>query len=134
MVEALKKKGVNAVPSFTVLPQLSSLNAQTFARFLDASPKLAVLFAQATTVNQEHTNSNQEENSLFNNLLGGGEWETTFIARIESALYVHGQIDAVWWNRVNLEVQEKKAKNVAERYIRNEIKAMQQGGAINRLK
>jgi hypothetical protein len=71
---------------------------------------------------------------LFNNLLGGGEWETTFIARIESALYVHGQIDAVWWNRVNLEVQEKKAKNVAERYIRNEIKAMQQGGAINRLK
>jgi hypothetical protein len=76
---------------------------------------------------------------LFNNLLGGGEWETTFIARIESALYVHGQIDAVWWNRVNLEVQEKKAqakkvKDVAERYIRNEIKAMQQGGAISRLK
>jgi hypothetical protein len=71
---------------------------------------------------------------LFNNLLGGGEWETTFIARIESALYVHGQIDAVWWNRVNLEVQEKKAKDVVERYIRNEIKAMQQGGAISRLK
>ncbi|MFT6058828.1 MAG: hypothetical protein ACJAU9_000546 [Lentimonas sp.] len=76
---------------------------------------------------------------MFNNLLGGGEWETTFIARIESALYVHGQIDAVWWNRVNLEVQEKKAqakkvKDVAERYIRNEIKAMQQGGAISRLK
>jgi hypothetical protein len=47
---------------------------------------------------------------LFNNLLGGGEWETTFIARIESALYVHGQIDAVWWNRVNLEAQEKKAQ------------------------
>jgi hypothetical protein len=73
-------------------------------------PKLAVLFAQATTVNQEQTNSNQEENSLFNNLLGGGEWETTFTARIESALYVHGQIDAVWWNRVNLEVQAKKAQ------------------------
>jgi hypothetical protein len=71
---------------------------------------------------------------LFNNLLGGGEWETTFIARIESALYVHGQIDAVWWNRVNLEAQEKKAKDVVERYTRNEIKAMQQGGAINRLK
>jgi hypothetical protein len=79
---------------------------------------------------------------LSNNLLGGGEWETTFIARIESALYVHGQIDAVWWNRVNLEVQEKKekkakkVKDVAEHYIyiRNEIKAMQQGGAINRLK
>jgi hypothetical protein len=35
------------------------LNAQTFARFLDASPKLAVLFAQATTVNQEQTNSNK---------------------------------------------------------------------------
>ena len=134
MVDALKKQGVNAVPSFSVLPQLSSLNAQTFARFLDASPKLAVLFAQATTVNKEQTNSNQQENSLFADLLGGGEWDTTFIARMESALYVHGQIDAVWWNRVSLEAQEKKVKDVAERYIRNEIKAMQQGGAIERLK
>ncbi len=71
---------------------------------------------------------------MFNNLLGGGEWDTTFIARMESALYVHGQIDAVWWDRVNLEAQKKKAKDVAERYIRNEIKAMQQGGAISGLK
>ena len=53
---------------------------------------------------------------------------------MESALYVHGQIDAVWWDRVNLEAQKKKAKDVAERYIRNEIKAMQQGGAISGLK
>lgn len=134
MVDALKKQGVNAVPSFSVLPQLSSLNALTFARFLDASPKLAVLFAQATTVNKEQTNSNQEEDSLFADLLGGGEWDTTFIARMESALYVHGQIDAVWWNRVSLEAQENKVKHVAERYIRNEIKAMQQGGALERLK
>ncbi len=134
MVDALKKQGVNAVPSFSVLPQLSSLNALTFARFLDASPKLAVLFAQATTVNKEQTNSNQEEDSLFADLLGGGEWDATFIARMESALYVHGQIDAVWWNRVSLEAQENKVKHVAERYIRNEIKAMQQGGALERLK
>ena len=86
MVDALKKQGVNAVPSFSVLPQLSSLNAQTFARFLDASPKLAVHFAQATTVNQGQTNLNQEEDSLFVDLLGGGDWDTTFIARMESAL------------------------------------------------
>ena len=134
MVVALEKQGVIAVPSFSVFPQLSSLNAQTFARFLDASPKLAVLFAQATSVNKEQTNSNQEEDSLFADLLGGGEWDTTFIARMESALYVHGEINAVWWNRVSLEAQEKKVKDVAERYIRNEIKAMQQGGAIERLK
>jgi hypothetical protein len=57
-----------------------------FARFLDASPKLAVHFAQATTVNQGQTNSNQEEDSLFVDLLGGGDWDTTFIARMESAL------------------------------------------------
>jgi hypothetical protein len=30
MVDALKKQGVDAVPSFSVLPQLSPLNAQTF--------------------------------------------------------------------------------------------------------
>jgi len=134
MVDALKKQGVVAVPSFSVFPQLTSLNAQTFARFLDASPKLAVLFAQATSVNKEQINLNQEEDSWFADLLGGGEWDTTFNARMESALYVHGEINAVWWNRVSLEAQEKKVKDVAERYIRNEIKAMQQGGAIERLK
>lgn len=46
---------------------------------------------------------------------------------------MHGEIDAVWWNRVSFEAQEEKNKNVAARYIRNEIKAMQQGGAIERL-
>ncbi len=53
---------------------------------------------------------------------------------MESALYVNGKADAVWWNRVRLEAKEKKVKNVADRYVRNEIKAMKQGGAISRLR
>ena len=134
MAEGLKAEGINAVPSYTVMPQLSSLNAETFARFLDASPQLAVLFAQATTVQKEQTNSNKEESSLFENLLGNAQWDTTFIARMESALYVHGRIDAVWWNRTRLEAKEKKVKEVADRFVSSEIKAMKQGGAINRLK
>ncbi len=134
MAEKLKEEGINAVPSYAVLPQLSSLNAQTFARFLDASPNLAVLFAQATTVSKEQTNSNTDESSLFANMLGGGQWDTTFIAGIENALYVHGRTDAVWWNRTRLEAKEKKIKDVADRFVGNEIKAMKQGGAIKRLK
>lgn len=134
MADQLKEEGINAVPSFTVMPQVASLNAETFSKFLAASPTLAVYFAQAVTVNKEQSNSNKEESSLFANLLGGEQWDTTFVASMESALYVHGQTDAVWWNRVRLVAEEKKVENVAECYVANEIKSMKQGGAITRLK
>ncbi|MFQ3225757.1 MAG: hypothetical protein ACI8Z5_002021 [Lentimonas sp.] len=135
IVEELKQEGIDAVPSFTVMPQVSLLNAGTFARFLAADPTLAVLFAQATNVQKEQTNSTKtEEPNAFSNLFGGGEWDTTFVATMESALYVQGQTNAVWWNRVRLEAEEEKVQEIAERYVRNEIKAMKQGGAINRLK
>ncbi|WP_162029611.1 MULTISPECIES: hypothetical protein [unclassified Lentimonas] len=134
MVEELKKEGINAVPSFTVMPKLASLNAATFTKFLDADPTLAVLFAQAKNVQKEQTSSTAEEPNVFSGLFGGGEWDTTFVATMETALYVNGQTDAVWWNRVRLEAQETKVKEVVERYVRNTIKAMKQGGAVSRLK
>lgn len=134
MADELKKAGINAVPSFTVMPQVASLNSETFSKFLAASPTLAVYFAQAVAVNKEQSNSNKEKSSLFANLLGGEEWETTFVASMESALYVHGQTDAVWWNRVRLVAEEKKIENVAARYVTNEIKSMKRGGAITRLR
>ncbi len=134
MVEALKKEGIAAVPSFTVMPKVTSLDAETFTKFLDADPTLAVLFAQATSVQKEQTSSKPEDPNVFSNLFGKGEWDTTFVAIMESALYVHGQTDAVWWNRVRLEAKEKKIDEVAGQFVRNEIKSMKQGGAISRLK
>lgn len=134
LAAALQKEGINAVPSFTVLPEVSSLNGEIFTKFLSGGPTLAVYFAQAKNVSKQQTNDNKDGDSLFSNLLGGGEWDTTFSAMMESALYVNGKADAVWWNRVRLEAKEKKVKNVADRYVRNEIKAMKQGGAISRLR
>jgi hypothetical protein len=134
MTAALKKEGVNAVASYTVLPATSALNAEVFSKFLATSPTLAVFFAQAKVVSKEQTNSNQKDSSLFANLLGEGQWDTKFTAMMESGLYVHGQTDAVWWNRIRLEADEAKVTEVAERYVRHEIKAMKQGGAISRLR
>jgi hypothetical protein len=134
LAAALKKEGINAVPSFSVLPNISSLNAETFTQFLSGGPTLAVYFAQAKNVRKQQTNNNEDGDSLFSNLLGGGEWDTTFTAMMESALYVNGQTNAVWWNRVRLEAKEKKVQEVVEQYVRNEIKAMTQGGAISRLR
>ncbi len=134
LVEGLKEQGINAVASFTVMPQVASLNAETFTKFLDADPTLAVLFTQATSVQKEQTNSNPEGPNVFSELFGGGQWDTTFVAIMESALYVHGQTDAVWWNRVRLEAKETKVERIAEQFVRNEIKSMKQDGAIGRLK
>ena len=135
MTAELKKEGIKAVPSFSVMPKVTSLNAATFSKFLSTNSTLAVYFAQATSVVKEESNSNKEaESSLFSDLLGGAQWDTTFVANMESALYVHGQTSAVWWNRVRLEAEEKKVTGLADRYIGNEIKAMKQGGAISRLK
>jgi hypothetical protein len=134
MTAALKKEGVNAVASYTVLPSASALNAEVFSKFLAASPKLAVFFAQAKVVSKEETNSEQHDRSIFADLFGEGQWDTKFTAMMESGLYVNGQTDAVWWNRIRLEADDAKVTEVVERYVRNEIKAMKQGGAISRLR
>lgn len=134
LVAGLRKEGVNAVASFTVMPRVTSLNAETFTRFLEADPSLAVLFTQATSVQKEQTNSNPDGSNVFSGLLGGGQWDTTFIAIMESALYIQGQTTAVWWNRVRLEAKETKVDQVAEQFVRNAIKSMQRDGAISRLK
>jgi hypothetical protein len=134
MAAALKKEGVRAVPSFSVLPQQSSLNSQVFSQFLAASPALVVYFAQATAVSKELANSNREDSNMFAELFGGGEWDTTLVARVESALYVHGQTNAVWWNRISLDAKEELAEDVADRFVSNEIAAMKLRGAIQRLR
>jgi hypothetical protein len=134
MTAALKKEGIDAVSSYTVLPATSALNAEVFSKFLATSPKLAVFFAQAKVVSKEQTNSGQQESSVFSNLFGEGQWDTKFIAMMESGLYVKGKTDAVWWNRVRLEADDAKVTEVAERYVRNEIKAMKLGGALSRLR
>ena len=134
LAAAIKEEGINAVPSFSVLPNVASLNAETLTKFLSGDPTLAVYFAQAKNVSKQQANRNEGESSLFSDLFGGGEWDTTFTAMMESALYVHGQTDAVWWNRVRLEAKDQKVQEVVERYVRNEIKAMKQGGAISRLR
>jgi len=134
MAEQLKKEGVNAIPSFTVMPSVTALNGETFSRFLEAGPSLAVLFVQAKDVQKQQTSSKTEEPNAFSSLFGGGEWDTTFVAMMETALYVHGQSAAVWWNRVRMEASEKKVDDVVERYVLNTVKAMKQGGAISRLK
>lgn len=134
LAAAIQEQGINAVPSFSVLPNVSSLNAETLTKFLSGDPTLAVYFAQEKNVSKQQSNRNEGESSRFSDLFGGGEWDTTFTAMMESALYVHGKTDAVWWNRVRLEAKDQKVQEVVERYVRNEIKAMQQGGAISRLK
>lgn len=134
LVAELKKEGINAVPSYSVYPNVNTLNSETFTKFLSADPTLAVFFAQAKNVSKQQSNQQAEGDSLFSNLLRGGEWDTTFTARIESALYVHGQTDAVWWDRVRLEAEEQKVLDVVQKYAGNIIVAMKQSGTISRLK
>ena len=134
MADELDKQGINAVQSYTVMPRVASLNAATFTKFLSADPTLAVLFVQAKSVQKEQTSSNAEEPNVFTNLFGGGEWDTTFVAMMESALYVNGQTDAVWWSRVRLEAKDTKVQEVAEQFVQDSMKVMKQSGAISRLK
>lgn len=134
MVDRLNREGINAVPSFSVMPSIASLNAETFTKFLAADPTLAVLFSQASSVQKEQSSSAPEDSNVLSDLFGGGEWKTTFVANVETALYVNGQTTAVWWNRVRLEAEEKDVEDVAERYVRNTIAAMKEGGVISRLK
>jgi hypothetical protein len=131
---ALKKEGIRAVPSYTVYPSIALLNGDTFSKFLAADPRLAVLFIQAKNVSRQQTNTNKEESTLFSNLMRGGDWDTTFVALLEGGLYVQGQTDAVWWNRVKLEAKDQDVADVVQRYARELIKAMKQGGAISRLR
>lgn len=131
---ALEKEGIRAVPSYTVYPNIALLNADTFSKFLAADPRLAVLFIQAKNVSRQQTNTNKKESTLFSNLMRGGDWDTTFVALLESGLYVQGQTDAVWWNRVKLEAKDQDVADVVQRYARELIKAMKQGGAISRLR
>jgi hypothetical protein len=93
-----------------------------------------VLFIQAKNVSRQQTNTNKEESTLFSNLMRGGDWDTTFVALLEGGLYVQGQTDAVWWNRVKLEAKDQDVADVVQRYARELIKAMKQGGAISRLR
>ena len=134
MVSALEKEGIYAVASHTVMPSIATLTSESFTAFLSGGPQLAVLFSQASVVSKHQTSSQESDSSFLDNLVGGKTWETTFVARMEDALYVHGRTNAVWWNRVKVEADEKKLYKAAEEYVANEIKLLKQSGVIELLK
>jgi hypothetical protein len=78
------------------MPSIAVLTSGNMTAFLSGGTPLAVLFSEASLVSKNETSSQESDSSLLDNLLGSGTWETTFVARMEDALYVHGCSDAVW--------------------------------------
>lgn len=135
MTLALRAEGVNAVPSYAILPDVAMINQETIAAIMSRGQDVALLFTEATAVNRSETSSGTEGGSVFSQLMGADStaWETKFTAMMESGLYIHGQDAAVWWKRTKLEAEETASREAATRFVKDEVKAMKKAGVIDRL-
>jgi hypothetical protein len=134
MTAALRKEGINAVSSYTLIQDADLLNLSNFSKLLKPRPMLTIYFVQATTVSKKETNSDPSESPIFAELLNSEDWKTTFIARMESAIYVSGQDNAVWWNVTQVKTTEQDVDEMATRFVESEMKYLKKSDMIRRLK
>lgn len=136
MTKALIKEGVSAIPGYTIIPNVASINQEAVQAMMAQGQDVALLFTEAATVNRTESSANTGDVSLFSKLMRGGgvDWETEFSVIFESGLYVNGQDSAVWWNRTKLEAKENQTKDAVARFVKNEIRLMKKSGVIERLK
>ncbi|MDA9317316.1 hypothetical protein N9Q19_00770 [Puniceicoccaceae bacterium] len=136
MTRALQKEKVGAVASFTVYPNLSTLNTKFIQDMMRSRPNVALLFSEANTVNRSQQSSGQKADSIFSKLRGGDtiDWDNRFSVIIQNSLFVGGQESAVWWNRTKLVAVESDGREAIKDLVQIEVKEMKKSGAISRLK
>ncbi|MGB0412922.1 MAG: hypothetical protein ACPGJU_00615 [Coraliomargarita sp.] len=134
MVKTFRAQNINAVASHTVIPSIAALTKPNINSFLNSRPNRAVMFCTVSTASKRESSDAPKEKSIFDGLTDSGQWDVTFVAIMENALYVHGRPNAIWWNRVKVIADEKKLYPAAEEYVGNEIQTLINSGMLERLK
>lgn len=135
MVRALSAEGVNAIPSFAMFPNLSSVETQSIGAIIKDRKDVALFVSEAFAVNRTESSSGVAASSIFSKLSRGSriDWSTRFSAIMQDTLFVNGIETAVWWNRTKLEADESDARDALKSLIQKEVKLMKKADAIQRL-
>lgn len=99
MVAALNQKGIDAMVSYSMYPEIAQINSSTLGHYLSASTDSAVLFTQALGVSkQEYATAETAKAMSGINLFDAahGDWRVELSATVQTNLLVHGEAAAIW--------------------------------------